>query len=961
MNNLSKLFSLIILICISSQLYAQEGTIRGKVVSAKTGESILSAYVIVKGTSMGVATDIEGKFELQLTPGTYDIELSFITFATKTIKDVVVKSDKITVLGSIELNNSTIELQEMVVTAEAVYNHELAFVNKMEKSIQILSGISSEVIGEMGVSQASGALKTVTGVTVEGGKYVHVRGVGDRYTDVMLNSITIPSLAPNKNTVPIDLFPTSLISNIVVAKTAVASLPADFAGGVVNIKLKDFPSRPVRQISASIGYNPSMHFNHKFLTYKGGDLDFLGYGMHARTLPVGARKKQIPTPITENSQKSVYNFVNSFNSTLAPYKKMNMPDYSIGLSLGNQYDVKNGNNLGYIFSLNYRKSSNHYNNYKIGEYQKQIDPDKYGLIFANRKIGTVSKSDVFLAGLAGIAYKNQFTKIQLTGLRLQNGVSRAAEFSVVNSQSAPGQSGYKAKSYRVAYSQRSITNILLHGTHYLDGTGWNIDWKISPTFSNIVDPDLRKTTFTLGKIGGNTTYDFISGAGGFPSRSWRFMNELNMVGRLDITKDYSLLGYNAELKFGSSYVYKNRNYEILKYGMEFFGAQPEYLNGDPSVVLNDKYIYGNDVDNKQGTIYYSSSNPVPNPNAYQSNSNKISLYLSSLFNPTPKLSMYMGLRLENYTLRHTGHSQSVISLNNETVLESTKLFPSTNFKYSLTDKMYLRLAYYKTLARPTFKEMSFAQILNPISDRIFNGGLFAIGDWDGNLRETNIHNVDLGWQYYLGKGQLLSVTTFYKSFDAPIELVRILNSTTSIQIQPRNVGSGRILGLELQIKKSLGFISSNFSNLKFNGNFSFIKSTIEMTEQEYNARLKYTKEGQVIDNKRTMAGQAPYVINAGLNYENSDLGLNTGFYYNVKGETLIIVGGGIFPDIYSQPYHSLSFNLSKSFGKATVSLSIENIFNDSHYETFKAFKAQEETYKYHSEGRTIGIGFNYRF
>lgn len=957
MIKLNKLFFLIIFFAFANQLYAQStGTIRGRIVSAETGEPVIAANVLVMGQSKGAATNIAGKFEIELEPGTYDLRFSFVSYATKIVRNVAVNPGEVTVLGTVQLQESTETLENLVVTAEAVEsNNEIAFVNKMQNSIQTISGISSEFMSELGVSKASGALKKVSGVTVEGGKYVHVRGLGDRYTDVMLNSITIPSLAPNKNTVPVDLFPTSLISNIVVSKTAVASMPADFAGGIVNIITKDFPVRPVREFSVSVGYNPLMHFNSNYLSYGGGNLDALGFGAEARSLPEGARG-DIPLALFD-PRNEVFNFVNRFDPTLAANESNNLVNYSLGLSLGNQFEVGSDNNIGYIFSVNYKKSTKHYNNYRVGEYQNQLDPEAYRLILAQRRSGTLSKSDVFWSAMAGLAYKTQNTKLQLTALRLQNGVSSAGNFSVSNNGAAAGQSGYQAELYTIGYSQRSITSVLLHGTHYFRGNSWEIDWKISPTLSKIVHPDLRTTAFTIVDTDDERYFEFQSGAGGFPSRSWRFMNEINLVNRLDITKNYSLFGNDAELKFGGSYVYKQRDYEILKYGLAFEGGKPGFREGDPSVILNDENIYGNG-----GSIFYTAFQDETNSNAYKSNANKISAYASTLFRPASGLSLYVGLRAENFVLRHTGRSAGgSIFLDNEIVLESFKLFPSTNMKLALTDNMYLRLAYYKTIARPTFKEMSFAQITDPISGRIFNGGLFAIGNWDGNLRETNIHNFDLGWQWYLGQGQLLSTTFFYKTFDAPIEMVRLLVSATSVQIQPRNVGSGRTLGVEFQVKKSLGFISPSLSNFKINGNVTLIQSAIDMTEQEYQARVEYAKEGQEVDDTRPMAGQAPIVINTGITYDNPDIGLNAGLFYNVQGETLVIVGGGLSPDIYSQPFHNLSFNLSKSFGRASVTFSAENILNDSHALAFENFRSQEAFYEYYNRGRTISVGFKYSF
>ncbi len=173
---------------------------------------------------------------------------------------------------------------------------------------------------------------------------------------------------------------------------------------------------------------------------------------------------------------------------------------------------------------------------------------------------------------------------------------------------------------------------------------------------------------------------------------------------------------------------------------------------------------------------------------------------------------------------------------------------------------------------------------------------------DGNLLETRIDNLDIRWEWFLETGEMLSVSGFYKKFDKPIELVRIPTQQTSTEYQARNVGDGQVLGLELEIRKQLSFVSPALEDLSFSSNLTLVKSEIRMTEAEFNSRKSYEKTGETVTEKRAMAGQSPYVLNAGLTYSMAEIGLETGLFYNVKGATLTIVGGGLFPDIYVEPF-----------------------------------------------------------
>jgi outer membrane receptor protein involved in Fe transport len=940
--------------------YSQSGTIRGAVIENSTGEALIGATALIKGTTNGSVTDFDGKFEIKMPPGTYELQISFVSFETITITDVLVKSGEVTLLDGIRMKEAVHELEDVVVTAQVIRTSEAAMLTVKRKSPNLIDGISAASFRKIGDSDAADAAKRVTGVSVEAGKYVYVRGLGDRYTKTTLNNVDIPGLDPDRNSLQMDIFPTNLIDNMLVLKSSLAEMPADFTGGVVNIETKDFPDEKIFDISFSLGYNPSMHFNKDYLTYKGGTKDYLGYDDGARALPDEARNETIPSPISGNSDEEVNTFLKKFNPVLGARNETSLMDYSFGVSLANQFALKGVSKIGYIFSATYKNATKFYDDVVYGEYQRLIDPTIYELRYATIQNGVVGERSALLGGLAGLAFKTRRTKIMATAMHLQNGESKASQFFADNDGAAAGQSGYLASSDNLEYNQRGLTNLLLNGEHHNESGSWKIDWRISPTFSNIKDPDIRKTAFTLSNI--DTA--FSAGAGGNPSRIWRYLNELNLVGKVDVTKDHSLFSRDAKLKFGVSHIYKERDYEILSYDMQFFGVQPDF-NGDPNNVLNDEFLYPN------GTVYYSSGNNTPNPNAYNSNVNNTGVYLSSEFSPVSKLKTIIGLRGEKYVQRHTGRDQAYASgdiqgrnLDNEKVLDAFDLFPSLNIIYALNDQQNLRLSYSRTIARPSFKELSFAQILDPITNRYFNGGLFPYSDWDGKLTETRIDNFDVRWELFMQGGQLLSLSGFYKTFDDPIELVRIPEQATTTEYQPRNVGDGQLFGAELELRKTLDFVSPVLSNFIISGNFTVVKSEIEMTNKEFNSRKTYEKDGQTIENTRKMAGQAPYILNGGLAYDNPGLGFDAGFFYNVKGPTLFIVGAGLFPDVEAQPFHSLNFNLNKSFGaerKASVNLNVSNMLNDVREEMYTGFRAENQIFTSFSPRTAVSIGLKYSF
>jgi outer membrane receptor protein involved in Fe transport len=951
----------------SFSLYAQNGTFRGSIYDGETGESLVGVTVLITNTSIGTSTDLDGMFSVDIPQGTYQINISYISYQSKRISDVKIRAGETTVIDNIKLYSSAFELEEVVVTADAVRRTEAALQSMKRKSPAILDGISAAKMELTGDATAVEAAKRVTGVSIEGGKYVYVRGLGDRYTKTTLNMMDIPGLDPDKNSLQMDIFPTNLINNIVVSKNFTADMPADFTGGLLNIETKDFPQKKFLDISIGTSFNPDMHFNSNYITYSGSPTDFLGFDNGTRALPQYANSSNIPTPISGHGQDAARDFILSFNPELGASQQTSLIDFSAGISMGNQIDLNNNSDkepkLAYVLSLSYKSDTKYYDSVTYSEYQRYIDPEKDELRYATIQTGQVGEHNVLIGGLAGLAYKTKNSKYRLMFMMLQNGESRAGQFSIINDGQAVGQSGYYATSDNLEYNQRGLKNLLIHGKHLFRGRNWELDWRVSPTMSTSNDPDLRKTAFTHSVNGSS----FSAGAGGNPARIWRNLLEINNTSKLDLTKKYLFNNRDANLKLGAVHNYKYRDYEILFFDIQFFGSQL-WDEADPNLVLLPENIYPN----RPNSIYYQSGNNTPNPNAYSSNVNNFGAYVSNEAYLFDSFKTILGLRVEKYIMRHTGRDQQYASgdtvngrnLDNDIMLDSFDFFPTANLIYELTANQNLRASYSKTIARPSFKELSFAQILDPISNRIFNGSLFPYSDWDGKLTETRIDNIDLRWELFMKADELISVSTFYKHFNNPIELVRIPEQQTSTEYQPRNVGEGQLYGIEMEIRKNMGFIFDALKNLDMSINVTLVESMIDMTDAEYRSRKSYERIGETIDKTRQMAGQSPYLINAGLTYTNFETGLSAGTFYNVKGSTLHIVGAGLFPDIYAEPFHSLNISLNKKLGKndnAMLEMKLSNLLNSRIETYYKSFNATPMVYSSLSPGRAISIGFKYQF
>ena len=997
---MKKLLIVSFLIAWSLLSFAQKGTIRGTVIEEETGEPLFSVTVIIAGTSTGAVTDFDGHFSFQVDPGVYDLRASFVSLKTTVITGVEVKSDEVTVIDQIFLQPDVEELEAVVVSGQVTKSTEAALMAVKRKSPNVMDGISSASFRKIGDSDAAGAIKRVTGVSVEGGKYVYVRGLGDRYTKTMLNGVDIPGLDPDRNSLQIDIFPTSLLNNMMIFKTASADKPADFTGGLVNIETKDFPEEKIFDVSLGITYNPSMHFKSDALTYKGSSTDWLGFDSGLRDIPGQVDNAKLPIPYF-NTEKEVYNVSKLFTQQLAAQEQTNFMNYSLGFSFGDQKNLSNGHSFGYFFTGNYKKNNKFYQDVFFGEYQKRDALEAYEMGAATLRSGAISTENTLLSGLFGLAYKTQNSKFKLSVNRLQNGEKKTARINTVSDPDDDFDprliSDYTAFNDNLEYGQRGFTNILLNGVHYFEGKSWKLDWKLSPTFSSMTDPDIRRAAFS-----DDAGFNRINaGAAGFPTRRWRFLDEKSAAAKVDLQNNTSLFNRDATYRVGMSYVSKIRDYSIQAFNITSRTGSSSWDDGISfDEIVSDENLYGNSSSVAGNDIYYQRDGGInPNSNAYESTNFNLAGYASAEISISERLKTILGLRIEHFEQIHTGMNQQAANqlrnaadaatrsalitqirsgeidgaylLNDDKVLSSIDFFPSLNVIYALRDDQNFRFSYSKTIARPSFKELSYAQILDPVSNRIFNGGFFQYYDsdgsivWDGNLKETRINNLDLRWELFQKRGQLISLSAFYKTFDAPIELVRIANSQSGNEFQPRNVGNGQILGAELEFRKALDFLAASWlKNLSAFGNVTLVDSRIEMTKMEYNSRLVYQKTDEVVKDSRVMVGQAPFVINFGLQYNNPSKIFDAGLFYNVKGKTLTVVGEGFFPDIYSQPFHSLNFNLNKAIGKnkqTIINFSINNILNDKREDFFEAYNAQDQIFNQFTPGTEVGLGIKYAF
>ncbi|MBK8079281.1 MAG: carboxypeptidase-like regulatory domain-containing protein [Saprospiraceae bacterium] len=581
----------------------------GNVHEAKTGEDVLFGTVSVIGfENLATTTDLEGSYQINIEAGTYTLEFSYLGLKTYLREGVVVKANEVTLVNA-PLEEESQVLEEVVVKAAATRNTEVALATIRRNSSNVLDGISSGNFKKIGDSDAASAMKRVTGVSVEGGKYVFVRGLGDRYTKSTLNGMEVPGLDPDRNTLQMDIFPTSILDNIIVLKTFTADLPADFTGGVVNIATKDFPEEKNMTISGGLSYNPNMHFNSNYLSSSKSSSDFLGFDDGLRAIPSN-KSTNIPfrTDALVDPQgvgKQYGNILQGFNPNMAVSQTRSFADFSLGFSLGNQIQ-RSKYAIGYNVGLSYINNTEYYTDVEYNLYGKDRIISNFQLEERVKQKGSFGSNNVIAAGLGGLSFKTKTSKIALSLMHIQNGESKNGIFSFTSTNFGANFSAFQ---HNIEYSERRITNVLLKGEHSLAKGKWDVRWNLSPTLSSIYDPDIR-----IARYRNDGTSLTIGTESGIPERTWRFLDEINYNGNTHIDYKYKVKGQASKLKMGLNAVIKQRDFEIQNFQIYTNGMT---LTGNPDEIFNPANLWS--PENLNGVTYDPQFIPF-NPNKFNSSS-----------------------------------------------------------------------------------------------------------------------------------------------------------------------------------------------------------------------------------------------------------------------------------------------------------------------------------------------------
>lgn len=940
------LLTTFILAVLAGTAVAQTGSISGTITENGSGQPAAFANVLILNSGgKGASSDFDGKFTIENVPaGSHRIAVSYVGFVADTVSVNVVSGQ--TAKVNFQMKTNAEVLKEFKVEARQNKRNAAFMTETVKKSPSVITMVGADQIAANGDNDAAAAAKRTTGVTVEGGKYIYVRGLSDRYSKATLNGAEIPGLDPNRNSVQMDLFPASMIENLTVTKAFTPDLPASFTGGLINIQTRDFPDRLTLNFSTSVSYNTNASFNSDFLTYEGGSTDFLGVDDGTRAVP-SAVPSIVPTRFdvtNANWASELSNIGSAFNTT---YDVGNMTpglNRRVSFDVGNEIKFgseENQRRIGFITGINYSQSFESFTNGVSGRYKLTgSDPSIENLNTEEYLTDSKSTENTLWGALLNTSLQlNDNNTVGFTFIRNQNGISSARYLE--GSVFSDAQDLF-IQTRQLTYTERAMSTLQFKGDHTTEKM--QITWTSTYTSSNVNTPDLRffSNDYTLDPLSENDTIYDIQAALYIPSsRYYRELNETNFDNKINVRFPFTYNDKDAYVKVGLSNVNKQRTaserrFDLKSNGVNYDGNMDNYLAAenfqiDPAGSYLFYEGYGGTTGNDRTNSYIGSENVAA---AY----GMIDIYL------TPLLRVVAGTRVEQTLIesRSLNPEKPVGDLDNFDVL------PSLNTSYQIGEKQILRGAYTRTLARPTFRELApFAAFDFELRTTILGNEL---------LERTLIDNIDLRWELYPNRGELITVGVFYKQFQNPIE--RVFNPiAANLELQYRNVDQATVYGAEFEFRKGLGNVSEKLRGFSVGGNFTYVFSQVNIAADELAAIREVVPDAP---STRNLFGQSPYIVNAYVGYKNDSIGLNTNISFNVSGPRMVVVGVKGAPDVFEQPRPSLNWNISKTINqRLSMKLSINNIL-DPETVWSQEFKGTEYVYQSWTRGRTIGLSLKYK-
>lgn len=883
---------------LSGAVFSQNGSIAGKVVDYKTKEAIIGASVVIQGTTVGSATDVEGNFIISnVRPGIYTVVVSYIAYKTQTIPDVVVEAGNKTTL-SIDLPEDVAELQEIVITARKEIASDVNLMKSIRDSKLVVSGISSEQIVRLPDRDAAQIAQRVPGVTIADNRFVVVRGVPQRYNQVLINGAIGPSTETDSRSFSFDLIPSGFIDQMLIYKSATPEMPGDFSGGLIQIVTKE-PADNFIKFGVSAGFRQYATFEN-FFSPDGSPTDMLGFDNGFRSLPDNfpstnlLKSSDRSSSVRERAGRSLTNNF-ALNNRTAPMDMGANFTLSQNFRLG-RLKVGNYTSLSYARSFaNVAAEFNRFNEFTNSSLSERFT-------FTDRtyseeaRVSAMHNWDFKWSDRHRIEFKNFFVQLGESRTTLREG----RDFVQLPN--------FDRQNYSYYYLARGIYSGQLQGTHEV-GASSKLSWVLGTNYINKNEPDFRRFRTLRDRQFQGTEEPFFMqlppNSNLFDaSRFWSDLTDLSLTQAV-----------NFEHKFGKE---EDKRVPTLRAGYlgefrsrDFSARYLSYLAPNPAAVediirqpLGNVFSPAN-INRADGLVIEEGTNQS---DSYSGTNQLFAGYVSATV-PIGDVDLNAGFRGEYNVQQLTSISNlGPVNVNNPVFAP----LPSLNVAWNISDRSLVRVAYSRTVNRPEFRELA------PFLFYQFEFDANIIGT--PNLKTAFVTNLDARWEMYPNPGEVISVGAFYKHFKDPIELYNLIVGE-SPQFFYANSPKAFSAGGELEIRKSLASlgVSRFLRNTTLNFNAAYIFSQVDV-----GSNPQFANQARL----RPLTGQSPYIVNFGAYYKDEESGFSANLAYNVFGRRIFVVGDILYPTWMEMPRNIVDMQIAKEFAhRFELKFNVQNLLN----------------------------------
>lgn len=888
----------------------QTGTIEGMVQDKRTKETLVGAQIVIQGTTIGTSANLNGEFRLSNIPeGIVNLAISFISYEPVIIENIKIERGR-TINLFIEMQEIIQTLEGVTITARRTTYTEASLLNSIRTSQVVASGISAQQISRTQDSDAAEVVKRIPGVTISDDKFIIVRGLSERYNVVMLHNVYAPSMEADVRSFSFDMIPSSQIDRLMIFKSPSPDLPGDFAGGAIKIYTKSIPDKTGFEFSFSNRYDDGTSFQPFYQSPRANNA-WLGYGKEYFELPAS-----FPEDLRRitNNPEALQTAGRSLKNNWIPEQNEAFLNQSVALSGNLRFKIRNIH-IGNISTITYSNSKSFnainrsdFNAYNMDQGQRlpiyEFEDSKYS---NNIKVGLLHNWGVDFAPGHSMEIVNLYNNI--SSYNYVNRLGDHMDFGAIMNNHSFQQV------FRGLYSgQISAKHQLFKNTHLDWSAGYNSSFRDMPDYKQYrterpnYDPD------------GDYYITYIPTGGAQPYFLGRFFSNMKETGHTYTANLSQKIPMSAqarfipEIKTGIFSNYLERDFKARNIGY----TQAVNFNQDLRFIPIDLLFQDANINNSGGIKIDEQSNPQ---DSYFASNDLQAAYVMVVLPFGEKLNISGGVRMENNQkiLQSATTSGAVNKDNTE-----QHLLPSMNLTYNINKDWLIRAGYGKTVNRPEFRE----------------NAPFGFFDFDYNyvvtgfehLKTAEIANYDLRLEYYPSPNEVVSLAGFYKSFDNAIERAFLpgAGSGGAKNFSFGNADKASMYGAEVEIRKSLAGIS----NLTFLDNFSiYLNSTLLTSTVEIGQGSR--SEGRDTD-PRPLQGQSPYIVNAGLFYNNIKSDLQINLTYNIIGKR--IYSGGFreldrttvsYPDVYEMPRNFMDLTVSKRINsRISLKAGLKDILNE---------------------------------